>query len=346
MSEGLFLPSNLAIPGLPVDRLTAAVVRIHPKKILVLDVVATQSEARERTRNEARADGSECRYPFFTSEDVAKANDPEFAMGMVCHEFSELVRTGAKFPATVPLDGGSTGFASSIMGHVLTNYHLVTAEIANHGREGGALGTEVLCKTLRASVARRNRFWSWDWHEAKSVWLVSNPPSDRAIRTEAEGQPRLAEDTALLRIEPAPIAHLQLSPRSPKIGESIWMAGFPLRTARSEQSLNVIGYSDADGSLRVSTGCVTEVDGNDYFVSDADADADADGKMGNSGSPVFDASGLVMGVFSRTTGDGPRNAFEYGHVGRIQVPPKLAMSGMGMNTAVRDDGSPSAQLKR
>jgi hypothetical protein len=24
----------------------------------------------------------------------------------------------------------------------------------------------------------------------------------------------------------------------------------------------------------------------------------------------------------------------------------LAMSGMGMNTAVRDDGSPSAQLKR
>jgi hypothetical protein len=250
MSEGLFLPSNLAIPGLSVDRLTAAVVRIHPKTILVLDVVSTESEARERTRNEARADGSECWHCFLMSEDVAKANDPEFAMGMVRHEFSELVRTGAK------------------------------------------------------------------------------------------GQSRLAEDTAVLRIEPAPIAHLQRSPRSPKIGESIWMSGFPLRTARSEQSLNVIGYSDADGSLRVSTGCVTEVDENGYFASDAD------GSMGNSGSPVFDASGLVMGMFSRTTGDGPRNAFEYGHVGRIQVPSKLATSGMGMNTAVRDDGSPCAQLKR
>lgn len=332
MSEGLFLPSNLAIPGVSVDCLTAAIVRILPRTILVLNVVASESEARDRARNEALPDGSECWYRFFTPEDVAKANNPEFAMGMVRHEFSKLVKTAAKFPATVPLDGGGTGFAISAIGHVLTNYHLVTAEIANYGREAGAVSAEVRCKTLRALVARRSSVGSWEWQEAQSVWLVSNPPSSRAIREDAKGQSHLAEDTALLRIEPNPTAHLQLSPRSPKIGEAIWMAGFPLRTARSEQSLNTIGYSDADGSLRVSTGYVTEVDGDDYFTSDAD------GSMGNSGSPVLDASGLAIGMFSRATGDGPRNAFEYGHVGRIHVRSKLAMSGLSMNTAVRDDG--------
>ena len=332
MSEGLFLPSNLAIPGVSVDLLTAAIVRILPRTILVLDVVASESEARDRACNEALPDGSECWYRFFTSEDVANANNPTFAMGMVRHEFSKLVNAAAKFPATVPLDGGGTGFAISAMGHVLTNYHLVTAEIANYGREGGVVAAEVRCKTLRALVARKSSVGGWEWQEAQSVWLVSNPSSGRAMRQDVKGQSHLAEDTALLRIEPSPTAHLQLSPRSPRIGEPIWMAGFPLRTARSEQSRNTIGYPDADGSLRVSTGYVTDTDGDEYFKSDAD------GSMGNSGSPVFDALGLAIGMFSRTTGDGPRNAFEYRHVGRIHVRSKLAMSGLSIDAAIRDDG--------
>ncbi|WP_200231468.1 hypothetical protein [Rubrivivax gelatinosus] len=41
--------------------------------------------------------------------------------------------------------------------------------------------------------------------------------------------------------------------------------------------------------------------------------------MGSSGSPVFDARGGVIGVFSRVAANGLRNAFEYGHTPRVHV---------------------------
>ncbi len=52
--------------------------------------------------------------------------------------------------------------------------------------------------------------------------------------------------------------------------------------------------------------------------------------MGNSGSPVLDASGKVIGMFSRATGNGPRNAFEYGHLSRVQVRSKVAIEGLDL----------------
>ncbi|MEO8134173.1 MAG: serine protease [Betaproteobacteria bacterium] len=315
----------MTIPGVSPESLCASLVRILPRTILVLDIVATPEEAFARARNESQADGSEHWYRCFTPADVAKSSDPVFAMGMVRHEFARAVRDGLSFPAMVPLDGGGTGFAIDRHGHVLTNYHLVTSEVGNFNREAGALDREARCRTLRAQIAVRVEGGGWAWIDAQEVCLVSNPPADRAIRTDEQGRSELREDTALLRVTPSPGEFLKLSRAQPAAGTAVWMAGFPLRSARSSACLASIGYSDADGTLRVSAGRVTATEPPDYFTTDLD------GSMGNSGSPVFTQDGQVVGMFSRATGDGPRNAFEYGFVQRVHVTSDLAVRGMKLH---------------
>jgi S1-C subfamily serine protease len=110
------------------------------------------------------------------------------------------------------------------------------------------------------------------------------------------------------------------------------MAGFPLRSARRADALRAHGYADADGSLRVSRGQVTRAADDFYFESDVD------GSMGNSGSPALDAFGRVVGMFSRATGNGPRNAFEYGHVSRVFVRSSLAIDGLALAGLLPADG--------
>ncbi|MDC6170270.1 S1 family peptidase [Paucibacter sp. XJ19-41] len=324
MAEGFFDPADMAVPQVRADRLCAAMVRIRPKTMLVLGIAESQAQADALARNEIHADGSEHWYRFFTPQDLDRANEPEFAMGMVRHEFARLVRAGSSFPATVPLDGGGTGFAINPDGHVLTNYHLVTGEVGYYRREEGAIDEEVLCRGLCADIAIRNKQGGWDWVAAREVWLVSNPPKARALWDDGQGRLHPREDTALLRIVPPPSAHLSLSPRIPALGEPVWMAGFPLRSARRGEALAAGGYTDADGSLRVSTGVVTALEAPDFFTTDLD------GSMGNSGSPVFDAQGQVIGMFTRAAGNGPRNAFEFGHVQRVHVTTALATSGLGL----------------
>jgi S1-C subfamily serine protease len=328
MSEGLFAPTALPIPGVTVDRLSAALVRILPRTLLVIDLADSADEAERLARNEAQADGSEHWYRFFTRADLDRVHDPVFAMGMVRHEFARLVRNGASFPATTPLDGGGTGFAISRHGHVLTNYHLVTSEVANFGREAGVLHRDHACRTLHVQVGQAGGD-GWNWRDAESVTLVSNPPESRAIIPVAPGRGELREDTALLRIVAAPAAHLALGERMPAVGDPVWMAGFPLRTARAPQALAARRYADADGSLRVSAGTVTHVDAAGYFTTDLD------GSMGNSGSPVFDRDGQVIGLFSRATGEGQRNAFEYGFVQRVHVASALALRGLELGVELQ-----------
>jgi S1-C subfamily serine protease len=332
MSEGIFHLDVLKIPGLAADVLCAAMVRVVPRTILQLDIVQTPKEAYERARNEVLPDGSECWHRFFTPQDMTKVDDPAFSMAMVRHEFSQLVKSGACFPQAVPLQGGGTGFAISPAGHVLTNYHLVTAEVEVYGREHGSINSEVPCKGVRAQIATKDAWGSWCWHDSDAVWLVSNPPTSRAVCEDDKGVHHLREDTALLRVERPPSGFLTLSERPAVRGERVWMAGFPLRTARNPTVLQTCGYTDADGTLRISTGRIIETEGPDYFVSDID------GSMGNSGSPVFDESGEVIGLFSRASGDGPRNAVEYGHIFRIHVTCKLAITGLGLSGILPKSG--------
>ncbi|MEQ1503950.1 MAG: serine protease [Myxococcota bacterium] len=321
MSEGLFSPEAIAIPGLDPNRLCDAVVL--PRTLLHLDLASTSEEAADRRRIETRPDGCAIWYVYFTPDDLAQVGVPEFAMGMVRHEFAAVVAAGLPFPQVVPLDGGGTGFAVSPAGHVVTNYHLVRGDVEARGRTGGVIGSEVLCTTLRARISHRNADGTRAWRDAERVYLVSNPPADRAIAVDDHGRGQLREDTALLRIEPAPSAALPLSARAAQIGDPVWLAGFPLRTARAPEARERRGYRDADGTLRVSAGTVVGVE-DDAFVTDAD------GSMGTSGSPAIDARGEVVGMFSRAVGDGPRNAFEYGQTHRVCVRADQIRDGLGL----------------
>jgi S1-C subfamily serine protease len=62
-----------------------------------------------------------------------------------------------------------------------------------------------------------------------------------------------------------------------------------VRTQRSAERLQAVGYADADGSLRVSYGRVMELPSDHTFVSDSD------GFSGNSGSPTLNREGEVLG---------------------------------------------------
>ena len=204
MAEGFFHPGQLQIPGLTPDALCAAMVRILPRTLLVLDIAETAEDARRQARNEPLPDGSECWYRFFTPGDLSSIGDAEFAMGMVRHEFAKAVKSGAAFPVTVPLDGGGSGFAIDASGHVLTNHHLVTSEVAKYGREAGAIGEKVPCMSLQVQVAQQDAVGGWRWRDANRVWLVSDPPAARVFEHVEGGAAQLREDTALLRAEPSP----------------------------------------------------------------------------------------------------------------------------------------------
>lgn len=337
MAEGLFAPEQCPIPGLQSDALVSAVVRILPRTVLRLDWAADAADARAKARNENCPDGTERWHRYFTRADAERITDPAFCMGMVRFEFSKHLREGGTLPADVPLDGGGSGFAITPQGHILTNYHLATSEIGNHGRERGVVNDEVMCRTLRVQVARASRGGVPAWEDAREVWLVSNPPQGAAILDRGDNTGELRQDFALLRVAPAPDAYLALADRMPVVGEAVWMAGFPMRTARSPEARMRFDYRDADGTLRVSKGVVMSVDGNDYF------ETDCDGSMGNSGSPVLSADGSVLGFFSRATGDGPRNAFEYGHVTRVQVSALLATRGLRLREVFEASGGAAAK---
>ena len=324
MAEGLFIPERCRIPALSTDQLVRSLVRILPRTMLYLDWADNADEARRRARNESRPDGCEYWFRYFTRDDADRIFDVQFHMGMVRHEFARHLREGGSLPAEIPLEGGGTGFAITPEGHVLTNYHLLTAEIATHGREAGKVNDEVRCRTLRVQAARRDANGGGHWLDANEVWLVSNPPAQRAINDHGDNTGSLREDTVLLRIVPSPTTHLSLALSPPRLGDSVWMAGFPLRTARGSAAKAQVGYEDADGTLRVSRGRVTHVE-DDYFTTDCD------GSMGSSGSPVVGNDGKVLGFFSRAIGDGSRNALEYGHVARLQVSARLVIEGLRLS---------------
>jgi hypothetical protein len=323
VAEGLFAPDRLAIPGVPASVLVAAMVRILPRTLLRLDIAADAESAARLNRNEDLPEGGEVWHRFFTEADKARATDPEFATGMVRHEFSERVRAGASFPLTVPLQGGGTGFAIDARGHVLSNYHLVIAEVSRYGREGGVLDAEVPCRSVRAQIAEPDGSGGWRWRDADSLSLVANPSAARALEADATGLMHPREDTALLRVSPAPSSSCACRPVTRPAASRYGWPAFRCAARAAAPRGRRSATTDADGSLRVTQGSVTGGDER-YF------EADLDGAMGNSGSPIFDATGQVVGMFSRATGNGSRNAIEYGHVTRVGVRSRLAIEGLGL----------------
>ena len=110
MAEGLFDPGELTLPGIAADTLRAAVVRVLPRTPLHLDLAPDRETAGRLARNELQADGCEHWFRYFTEADIARCDDPQFALAMVNHEFCQVVRSGERFIVT-DVDGsaGSSG---------------------------------------------------------------------------------------------------------------------------------------------------------------------------------------------------------------------------------------------
>jgi hypothetical protein len=180
----------------------------------------------------------------------------------------------------VPLQTAALGFFISPDGHFLTSYHVVGEEIEAAGRTEGSSQPRTCRFTsfeIPAIDGRRIR----RWETIQSVRLLRNP----SLLDWKAGF-----DAALLQADIHSPSSLRLADQPAKIGEEVWVFGLPVRSARPPERLQSLRYEDADGTLRVSKGRVTEIRGAHNFITDADS------FNGYSGGPVLARDGTVLGV--------------------------------------------------
>jgi S1-C subfamily serine protease len=191
----------------------------------------------------------------------------------------------------VPISGWANATFVSHDGLLLTNYHVVREQIEALHREAGCSG-ETPANFIHAEVAHVVGTQIEGWEPLTRIDLVANLSA-------ADWQSGL--DGALLRVRDS-VAHGYLTVRDTpaSVGEPIWLYGFPFVTNRPAAALAHLDYTNADQSLRVSLGSVTQIKGPDFI-------ADSDGIGGDSGGAVVDANGMLLGydwdVFGQSATD-------------------------------------------
>lgn len=307
--EGLFPLEIADVPG-PVRAAAGGVVRVGSRlRFRVKLLEGAEAAARERAKPEARArrflPGGGVEWPVISDAgtllaicgDEARAAQPGF------HELCAAYRQhGAETGSflTEPLRAGATGFTLAGPGddvRIVTNYHVAREGIERAGRADGSYDSDPIdCPDTWVATAA--------WKRARSVKLEANA---------SEAGWRAGCDWAVLRVS---VRALPLTLRSgpPQPGERVWVLGFPTRTTRRPR-----GYPDADGSLRVASGVILHTD-ETQIVSDVD------GVAGNSGSPVLDERGRVVGVFrDHDHRDGDFDLRVGGYGGRAFITPTCCL---------------------
>lgn len=154
-------------------------------------------------------------------------------------------------------------------------------------RQSGCAG-EVPARFIRAEVPRTDGLRITGWIPLEHVDLVANLSA-------SDWQAGL--DGALLRVtDGVPHDHLEVRQTHAALGEPIWLYGYPYATNRASSALSARGYENANQSLRVSMGRVTQEKGVDFV-------ADADGISGDSGGAVVDGQTAEARVTSLSGGD-------------------------------------------
>ncbi len=211
--------------------------------------------------------------------------------------FYELCQAYQKYCNDLPchtesafMKDSATGFFISKDGHFLTNYHVARECIERLKREKGSRKTE-LCPDLEIEIpewSNKENFLTYKKYDG-DVFLLRN--------LSKENWKPIGNDFALLKINYKPKSFLKLSKKQVVKGSEVWAIGFPAKSKRDTKRLKEVGYKDADNSLRISYGVITDISSNSSFNSDLDA------LHGNSGSPVVAKDGSVVGILRNITPD-------------------------------------------
>jgi len=282
--EGLFNPEQIVVP-FDKERVLKSLVRIRPHIYFAATVFERKEDAetfRPTKEKTFLPEGVVLWHLVLTKADLHQIHtNMGLRLRPALFEVARAFEGVSTFPSQkiVPLEGAAVGFFISPKGLFLTNYHVMREEIEAANRTGGS-SEEMLCRSTAFEVPIVKKDQIVGWRPLEGVKLIRNLSAQEWKK---------GYDAALLKVDIRPPAYLPLAHRQPRLGEEVWMFGFPVRTQRSPERLKAVGYEDADGSLRVSHGKVTKIPTDHNFISNADSFS------GNSGSPTLARDGEVLG---------------------------------------------------
>lgn len=298
--EGLFAPHE--INSLPKNRnLIAAVIKARPVFKFDIRVFQTQVEK----ANYKKQKGVNLKKFLKDKGSIWPVIVTRKEIDQFCGEINTYLKPGFyelcqayqqncnKLPCHTEsafMKDSATGFFISKDGHFLTNYHVARECIERLKRENGSRKVE-LCPDLEIEIPEwPNKDNSPIYKKYKgNVYLLRN--------LSKENWKPVGNDFALLKVNYKPKSFLKLSKKQVTKGTEVWALGFPAKSKRDVKALKKIGYKDADNTLRVSYGVITNISSESSFNSDLDA------LHGNSGSPVVTKDGNVVGILRNITPD-------------------------------------------
>lgn len=303
--EGFYPPGAVSLPA-GVERGLRGVVRVNSKIRFRLQLFA-DGEAASRAR---RVEGARVKefieeggviWPVLVDTTALRGLCGHPA-GRVQPGFTELCDLDWRsrcetFPCTLltdPLAGSATGV---VIGRsprhgllVATNYHIAREAAERLGRTDGVYRLRPTpVQDLIVAIDTTGAFHPGGYRGVAPVWLVANA-------SEADWQE--GADWAVLAIPGVMDEHVEVVPLAsdrPRVGDTLWAAGFPYRTVRGEASEEK-GYPNAADELRVSVGMVVSPDSVDVEGAPYDILSTLDAVPGSSGSPVFNERGEVVGL--------------------------------------------------
>jgi hypothetical protein len=290
--EGLYDPFLFSLPSnIDKENILRSIVKVRPLRTLEYSFFQTDEEADKFSETLLDENGLETIQYGFVEADRAKCSDPEFSQALFTHEFCELISQNTIFPTKTKLLGHGNGITISSNGYIATNFHLIPGTVEHLKKLDGYFEeSNLLIKNIEVEYAYEITKDTIKYKKASEVFLAGT-----YSKKDAYGN-RL--DLAILKINEPTQNFIPLAKDSPKKFDQIYSIGFSMRTARKEDKRQLFGYEDASYNLRISSGLVIKIDGENSFL------ADTDGAPGNSGSAAINSSGELVGIYCGSTGNG------------------------------------------